>query len=341
MSSINNISDINNLNNQLSFLMKDYENGQQLQKTRNEMNKNISELNENNQKLLARQYDTTMYTGFQQPTLQRQQPQTQQPQTQKQSYKPQTQKQSYQQQIQSNQQQSQYTRQQPQTYNNIQRSREINEQLNTDDLRVQMNNQMDNLRFDNNVNLKSGLVPVDMEHIYSGNLFQNGTPIPEDIRNNYPQQAAQIQHQRMSQGYQSSQGHGGRILLQQKSKTSYRNDFNSRMERLSPFNQQMFTPFQRQPLQTTAEGGIVLRENPVSGQQPLDSRYSMKRSIREDMNSKMSNYGSLPSIKPLPDSLKKAQEDGYIPNPNEEGKGNNRKVEKLRYQEMMPVMSNY
>jgi hypothetical protein len=113
------------------------------------------------------------------------------------------------------------------------------------------------------------------------------------------------------------------------------------MEKLSPFNQQMFTPFQRQPLQTTPEGGIVLRENPVSGQQPVDSRYSMKRSIREDMNSKMSNYGSLPSIKPLPDSLKKAQQDGYIPNPNAEGQGNNRNVEKLRYQEMMPVMSNY
>ena len=333
MSDINNISDINNLNNQLSFLMKDYESGQKLQKTRNEMNKNISELNENNEKLLARQYDTTMYTGFQQPTLQTQQPQTQQPQTQQ----PQTQKQSYkpQTQIQSNQQQSQYTRQQPQTYNNIQRSREINEQLNTDDLRVQMNNQMDNLRFDNNVNLKSGLVPVDMEHIYSGNLFQNGTPIPEDIRNNFPQQAEQIQQFRGSQGY------NGRILLQQKSKTSYRNDFNSRMERLSPFNQQMFTPFQRQPLQTTPEGGIVLRENPISGQQPVDSRYSMKRSIREDMNSKMSNYGSLPSIRPLPDSLKKAQEDGYIPNPNAEGHNDNRKVEKLRYQQMMPVMSNY
>ena len=332
MSSINNTSDINNLNNQLSFLMKDYETGQQLQKTKNEMNKNISELNENNEKLLARQYDTTMYTGYQQPTLQRQQ----QPQ---QSYQPQQlQQHSYQ-----NQPQQQYTRQQPtQTYNNIQRSREINEQLNTDDLRVQMNNQMDNLRFDNNVNLKSGLVPVDMEHIYSGNLFQNGTPIPEDIRNNYPQQSAQIQQYRMSQGLHGSQGHGGRILLQQKSKTSYRNDFNSRMEKLSPFNQQMFTPFQRQPLQTTAEGGIVLRENPVSGQQAVDSRYSMKRSIREDMNSKMSNYGSLPSIKPLPDSLKKAQQDGgYIPNPNAEGQGDNRKVEKLRYQEMMPVMSNY
>jgi len=345
------MSSINDLNNQMKFLITDFENSNLLHESKQIINKQIEDINENNKRLLERRYDMSIFNTLQQTHQQLAQPQ--QPQ--------------YLQRNNNNinninnqqlaqQQQPQYLQRnnnnninninnnnnqqlaQPQLAQYLQRNnnlQEINTNEEVKDLRLQMNNQMDILRFDNKVHLNSGLVPVDMEHIYSGNLFQDGTPIPHDIQNNFPTQAKQIKQ------YSGNQSYNGRILLQQKSKTSYRNDFNNRMEKLSPFNQQLFTSFQRQPLQTTSEGGIVLRENPTSSYNLTDSRFDIKNSIREDMNNKISQFRPLSSIKPLPNNLKEVEQDNYIPNPNTEGNKNNIQVQKLRYQEMMPVMSNY
>jgi hypothetical protein len=51
--------------------------------------------------------------------------------------------------------------------------------------REDMNAKMDTFRFDNSTFQRGSLVPVNMDHYYSGNLFSEGNPVPEDLRNEY------------------------------------------------------------------------------------------------------------------------------------------------------------
>jgi hypothetical protein len=207
--------------------------------------------------------------------------------------------------------------------------------VNQEDLRVTMNTQMDKLRFDEKIHMNKSLIPVDMEHIYSGNIFQDGTPIPQDILRNHPNQSHYIQSQ------SNNQSHNSRILLQNKSKTSYRNDFNDRLSELSPFNQQFFQP-KHNFVKPTEHGGISLLDNPTSGSTMYNDKINMHNSIRDDMNTRMSQFSSLPSTKPLPDGKTvKYRDTSYIPNPNKDYKKEKYNNEKLPIQELTPVMSNY
>ena len=367
------MSILTELNNKIKLFSKDYLNDVKAKENNKNIQNNIEQLDTNNKRLIERNYDTSCIVNVK-PNKSQPQPQPQpqlQPQLQPQQYNL-NQPQQYNKQQQYNQQQQQYNKQQQQynqnqnhQYNQNQQQQQqlhqqklrfnnnvnnVNNNLNNNvnnnvnnvsdnvndnnDIRSDMNQQIDNIRFDNQVHLSNGLVPVNMEHIYSGNLFQNGVPIPKDIQSNYPLQSKEIQK------YRGNKTYNGHMILQQKSKTAYRNDFNERMEALSPFHQQRFSPNINQYENFTNEGGILLRENPINSQGNIDIRNDIKSNIRDNMNDRLSSLGSLSSIKPLPDG-KKNTNDNYIPNPNVEIKNENKNVEKLRFQEMMPVMSNY
>lgn len=354
--------DLSDLNKQLQFLTNDYQAGQQVKESREVIQRHAEELNRTNDRLLERQYQTFNPKPVNQPRYNQQM--SNQVYTNNQQHNS------------NNIQSQQYTRQQPNNYqqhgqqlnnyqqngqqsNNYQQSnyqqyqhnkqvqQQQLQQQQAQDLRVQMNNQMDTLRFDNQIHMNRGLVPVDMDHIYSGNIFQDGTPIPQDILVNNPQAANNIQQ------HSSNHKTNSRILLQNKSKTAYRNDFNDRLEQLSPFNQQLFQPI-HQRIQPTQDGGVSLLNNPMSSHTIKNDRYELKKNIRDDMNSRLSQFSALSSNKPLPDGKTvKYSDPTYIPNPNQDfnpsngnngniqNRKNNQRSEKLPIQELMPVMSNY
>lgn len=94
--------------------------------------------------------------------------------------------------------------------------------------REDMNSRMDQFRFDNSTQPRGSLVPVNMDHFYSGNLFSEGNPVPEDLRGEY------------NPGQRSHPN--ARVHYQEKSKTIYRDEFNSRLSALSPLARTLYYP---------------------------------------------------------------------------------------------------
>lgn len=93
------------------------------------------------------------------------------------------------------------------------------------DPRENMNDRMGMLRFDNVAHNRSNLVPVNMNHIYSGNLFSEGNPIPEDLKHLY---------------HNENINSSNRILHQEKSKTMYKDDINQRMANMTQMSNSRF-----------------------------------------------------------------------------------------------------
>jgi hypothetical protein len=320
---------LSELNKQLQNISHEYVNEQRINDAKSVINKHNEELNVTNNRLVNRQYEsflppivnTQHITTPTQPSYTRQVNQLSD--SRNVNYNNQSISPSY----------------RNNNNNNINYNKEQYKQsiltVNQEDLRVSMNTQMDKLRFDEKIHMNKSLIPVDMEHIYSGNIFQDGTPIPQDILRNHPDQSHYIQ------SHSNNQSHNSRILLQNKSKTAYRNDFNDRLSELSPFNQQFFQP-KHNFVKPTEHGGISLLDNPTTGSAMYNDKINMHNSIRDDMNTRMSQFSSLPSTKPLPDGKTvKYRDTGYIPNPNKDYKKEKYNNEKLPIQELTPVMSNY
>ena len=93
------------------------------------------------------------------------------------------------------------------------------------DPRENMNDRMGMLRFDNVAHNRSNLVPVNMNHIYTGNLFSEGNPIPEDLKHLY---------------HNENINSSNRILHQEKSKTMYKDDINQRMSNMTQMSNSRF-----------------------------------------------------------------------------------------------------
>ena len=100
------------------------------------------------------------------------------------------------------------------------------------DPRADMNERMGNFRFDHAGSTYGmpSLVPVNMDHVYSGNLFSDGLPVPQDLQGQFtlsaPGQAVP----------------GARIQHQTKGKTMYRSDNNERLAALSPLGRALYYP---------------------------------------------------------------------------------------------------
>jgi hypothetical protein len=100
------------------------------------------------------------------------------------------------------------------------------------DPRADMNERMGNFRFDHAGSTYGmpSLVPVNMDHIYSGNLFSDGLPVPQDLRDQFT----------LSAPGQSQAN--ARIQHQTKGKTMYRSDNNERLAALSPLGRALYYP---------------------------------------------------------------------------------------------------
>jgi hypothetical protein len=100
------------------------------------------------------------------------------------------------------------------------------------DPREAMNERMGNFRFDHAGSTYGmpGLVPVNMDHVYSGNLFSDGLPVPQDLRDQFTLSAP------------GATQPGARIQHQTKGKTMYRSDNNERLAALGPLGRALYYP---------------------------------------------------------------------------------------------------
>ena len=125
------------------------------------------------------------------------------------------------------------------------------------DPRADMNERMGNFRFDHAGSTYGmpSLVPVNMDHVYSGNLFQDGLPVPQDLRDQFTLSAP---------GQAQS---GARIQHQTKGKTMYRSDNNERLAALSPLGRALYYPVGGQ-FSTGPNGFEQMPNYPQPQQQP-------------------------------------------------------------------------
>ena len=312
------MSDLSELNKQLSSLSKDFETHQQWNEVRqNQIND--EKYNKMNTKWQEYQtFNTTQNTPYSQPNdpgnnpklpLQNQQLSTQQlsQQTIPQIQQP----------------QSKFTRMenyqvlhQPdnQYYQNQQQQQQQNQQQ--QDLRQDMNYRMDRFRFDSASNMKHTLVPVDMNHYYSGNLFMEGSPIPNNLPEN-------VEDNKLNSGFKNQ----SRLLHQEKSKTLYRNDVNKRIANFSPLGRTLHFP---------------VNQNTDTISENIMTKTSRKNEMKADINSRLSGYTPLSNNTPILENNNYSRNE-IAPNNNSNSNNNqNNNVnyqQKIKYQEMMPVSS--
>ena len=208
------------------------------------------------------------------------------------------------------------------------------------DPRQDMNSRLDRFRFES-VNPTGSLVPVNMDHIYSGNLFAEGLPVPSDLRNQFTLSSPGMSH-----------GGASRILHQEKSKTGYRNDVNDRLSKLSPLGRSLYYPVSggSQQSQTPQWGAGMAQAGQFAPpqyhgqhQQQQAQVTSRRGALTDDINRRLSNHPALGTAMPLDENMVNYGRTTLatdVPNmtPNLDP---NRQVKKVVYQDMYPVMSNY
>ena len=351
------MADLNELNKQISSLTQDFEKHQQWQEVRqNQIND--EKYNKMNNKWQEYQtFNTTQNTPYPQlhqpshnPKLSNQH-QTHQPQQIPQTHQPQSQftrMDNYQVLHQPNNQHQQYQEHKQQQYQVQQ------------DLRQDMNSRMDRFRFDTESNMKHTLVPVDMNHYYSGNLFMEGAPVP----NGLPKNVEQYSNNNTGLKNQS------RLLHQEKSKTLYRNDVNQRMAQFSPLGRTLHFPVNHHSnnnsnipnsndnTNNNANNNAYSNNNNMFPQNML-TKTSRKNEMKADINARLSGYSPLSSNTPFqqennnysrheiapypthsnnPNSNITSQNNNNQNNNNQKNDNINRQ-QKIKYQEMMPVSS--
>jgi hypothetical protein len=187
--------------------------------------------------------------------------------------------------------------------------------------REAMNERMDRFRFDNTTFQRGSLVPINMNHIYSGNLFEEGNPIPEDLRNEYVP------------GYRPP---GSRVHYQEKSKTIYRDEFNERLSALSPLSRTLYFPnaeelqqqqlsynvdpgLQGQGLSNTAKSQLIVHPEGVrlgdfgssigGSERPpwYDKSAPHGNTRRQELSQRMSQYQPLAAASSLPPTTNQQQ----------------------------------
>ena len=336
------MSDLSELNKQISSLTQDYEIHQQWNEVRQKQINN-QEYNKMNNKWQEYQtFNTTQNTPYPQlhqptsnPKLFNQYQQDTLQQTQQHILQPQTQ-----------QPQSQFTRMdnyqvlhQPDNQHQQFQEQQQHQQQEQQDLRQDMNSRMDRFRFDSESNMKHTLVPVDMNHYYSGNLFMEGMPVPNGLPENVEQyNNAGLKNQ-------------SRLLHQEKSKTLYRNDVNQRMAQFSPLGRTLHFPVNHHSTDNAKTN------NANNFPQNMLTKTSRKNEMKADINARLAGYSPLSSNTPFQQENNNysrheiASYPTHTNNPNSSitsqnnNKQNNNnqnninRQQKIKYQEMMPVSS--
>ena len=260
--------------------------------------------------------------------------------------------------MQPNPQQQQIVQQQPITAGHYQQvPQQVRISQSQSDPRETMNERMGNFRFDHAGSTYGmpGLVPVNLEHIYSGNLFSDGLPVPQDLRDQFTLSAPGQAHV------------GARIQHQTKGKTMYRSDNNERLAALSPLGRALYYPVGGQ-----ADSGLTypqsqmppayLIQNQPGTQQPinysssglarpqqafnpaLQPQMNTRRSeLRADINARMGQHPSLAAAS-APETqyinIGSEQYGARAHNPTAPMVGSQMpSTKKVIYQDMYPVMS--
>lgn len=325
------MDDLSSLNNELSNLTQDFARHQELQQIRQNMyndptqariNNRMSELTQFQGRYIREDAGPNPYPP-QQAVINNPQPQHSRVDERQRSYQ---------------QAMQQHQPQHPSTYDdNV-------------DPRQDMNSRLDRFRFET-INPTGSLVPVNMDHIYSGNLFAEGLPVPSDLRDQFTLANPNNQYQ---------QG-ASRILHQEKSKTGYRNDVNDRLSKLSPIGRALYYPVtgngqpQQQQQSTNPQHqqpqnwGAGMAQSagqyvPMQFQQPQHAQTASRRgALTDDINRRLSNHPALGTAMPLDENMINFSRNTLVQNapnmtPNLDP---NKQVKKVVYQDMYPVMSNY
>ena len=267
------MSDLSELNKELSFLTQDFENHKQLEEIRH---KQINDNKYENMNNKWQQYQTFNINDK--------------------------------------------THQPYQEYNTMQNNRNNNiiQQESQLDLRQDMNSRMDRFRFDSESNIKHTLVPVDMNHYYSGNLFMEGMPKPNNVDN------IDVYNNNHS-GYRNQ----SRLLHQEKSKTLYRNDVNERMAQFSPMGRTLHFPINQYD-----------SNQDISFPQNIMTKTTRKNEMKADINTRLSGYSPLSSNTPLYLNNNFSRNEIISTQNNDNNKNDNiNRQGKIKFQEMMPVSS--
>ena len=341
------MSDLSELNKQLSSLSQDFETHQQWNEVRQKQINDEKYNKMNNKWQQYQTFNTTQNTPYPQPQLPTYNPKLPNNYQQLPRHQPPSQ----------HQPQSQFTRMdnyqvlhQPENYQYQQHQNQQHQQQHQQqqqDLRQDMNSRMDRFRFDSESNMKHTLVPVDMNHYYSGNLFMEGTPTPNGLPENVEQ-------------YNPNSGlkNQSRLLHQEKSKTLYRNDVNERMAQFSPLGRTLHFPVNHHSTDNNIQDN-----NTNNFPQNVLTKTSRKNEMKADINARLSGYTPLSSNTPLQDTNNYSRNEiapypTHSGNPNIQSnnqqsnnpQSNNQqsnnlqsnninRQQKIKFQEMMPVSS--
>jgi len=198
------------------------------------------------------------------------------------------------------------------------------------DLRQDMNTRLDGFRFDTTSNMKHTLVPVDMNHYYSGNLFMEGMPIPNGIINNNSGET-----DKYNNGFKGQ----SRLLHQEKSKTLYKNDFNERLMQLSPLGRALHLPINNLDDSNTSNNKHLPLNNNKQLQQNIMTKTSRKNEMKSDINSRLSGYSPLSSNTPFQQNTNNYSRNEISINNQIKDVDKINRQQKIMYQEIMPVSS--
>ena len=224
------------------------------------------------------------------------------------------------------------------------------------DPRDTMNERLGNFRFDHAGSTYGmpGLVPVNMDHVYSGNLFSDGLPIPQDLRDQFTLSAP------------GTTQPGARYPNQTKGKTMYRADNNERLAALSPLGRALYYPVSgggqqpptylasqpgwdassqyQQPYQQQQQQQIDYTSSGLARPQQafnpaLQPQVNTRRSeLRADINARMGQHPSLSAASsPEAQYINMGSEPYGARTHNPASTTNQPK--KVVYQDMYPVMS--
>ena len=232
-------------------------------------------------------------------------------------------------------------------YQNNQNNQNNNKNSKTD-YRNDMNEKMGNFRFDNNF-IKNNLVPVNMEHIYSGNIF-NENPIPFDMMNqnqNYNNEFNQCSPFHNSNNINNPnfmKQANQRILNNQKSKSLYKDEVNSRLSNFSPLGRTLYFPVNGKMNNNVS---LNNNNNQIHINRLPQSSHNFngkngKYNIKDSMNEKMSNYKPLSSNIELPskkEDLNLNNNSNNYSNNNSNNNSNVNNIQKVKYQDFLPVSS--
>jgi hypothetical protein len=229
------------------------------------------------------------------------------------------------------------------------------------DPRDTMNERMGNFRFDHAGSTYGmpGLVPVNMDHIYSGNLFSDGLPVPQDLRDQFTLSAP------------GATKPGARIQHQTKGKTMYRADNNERLAALSPLGRALYYPvsgqgqhtstqhmqpsygpswdsssqyqhqsYQQQQIDYTSSG-LARPQQTVNNHPAMQPQFNTRRSeLRADINSRIGQIPSLAAASSPEAQYINMGSEPYGARPhNPTTMMGGTQPKKVVYQDMYPVMS--